>query len=78
MDKYLFIVDQYNHRIVRSGPNGFCCIIGCTGSSGSALNELNMPTSMAFDSFGNIYVVDEENHRIQKFLRLNNTLSKHL
>ena len=78
MDKYLFIVDQYNNRIVRSGPNGFRCIIGCTGSSGSALNELHMPTSMAFDSFGNIYVVDEENHRIQKFLRLNNTLSKHV
>ena len=78
MDKYLFIVDQFNNRIVRSGPNGFCCIIGCTGSSGSALNELNWPTSMAFDSFGNIYVVDEENHRIQKFLRLNNTLSKHV
>ena len=78
MEKYLFIVDQFNYRIVGSNENGFHCIVGCTGSSGSSANTLNKPSSMAFDSFGNIYVVDEFNHRIQKFLRLNNTLSKYL
>jgi len=78
MEKYLFIVDQYNHRIIGSNEDGFHCIVGCTGSSGSSFNRLDRPPSMAFDSFGNIYVVDEFNHRIQKFLRLNNTLSKYL
>ena len=77
MEKYLFIVEQSNHRIVGSNEDGFHCIVGCTGSSGSSANTLNKPSSMAFDSFGNIYVVDESNNRIQKFLRLNNTLSKY-
>ena len=78
MEKYLFIVDQYNHRIIGSNEDGFHCIVGCTGSSGSSFNGLNGPSIMAFDSFGNIYVVDESNNRIQKFLRLNNTLSNYL
>jgi len=78
IEKYLFIVDQWNHRIVGSNENGFHCIVGCTGSSGSFANTLYWSSSMAFDSFGNIYVADEFNHRIQKFLRLNNTLSKYL
>jgi len=76
-DKYLFIVNFYNHRIIGSGPNGFRCIIGCTGVSGSLSNTLNNPSSMAFDTFGNIFVVDQWNSRIQKFIRLNNTLGKY-
>ena len=73
--KYLFIVDQNNHRIVSSGPNGFRCLIGCLGS-GSASYQLLNPHSMAFDNVGNIFVTDSGNTRIQKFLLLNNTLSK--
>ena len=34
-DDYLFITDSNNHRIVGSGPNGFRCLVGCSGSSGS-------------------------------------------
>ena len=78
IEKYLFIVDQSNNRIIGSNENGFRCIIGCTRALGSSVNMLHRPSSMAFDSFGNIYVVDEFNHRIQKFLRLNNTLSNYL
>jgi len=74
-DKYLFIVDQRNHRIVGSGPNGFRCLVGCSGS-GNAPNLLNNPTSMAFDTYGNIYVTDTNNNRIQKFVLLNNTNCK--
>ncbi|CAF4630366.1 unnamed protein product, partial [Didymodactylos carnosus] len=29
--KYLFIVDYGNDRIVGSGPNGFRCLVGCHG-----------------------------------------------
>ena len=66
-DKYLFIVDRSNHRIVASSANGFRCIIGCS-SLGKTANKLYSPWSMAFDSDGNIYVADRNNHRIQKFI----------
>jgi hypothetical protein len=68
VDNYLFIVDTNNHRIIGSGPNGFLCVAGCSGSSGSASNQLNYPQSLAFDSFGNLFVVDRNNSRIQKFI----------
>ncbi|UJR09103.1 hypothetical protein I4U23_013350 [Adineta vaga] len=69
MDKsgYLFIVDSYNHRIIGSGPYGFRCIVGCNGISGSSASQLSFPQSMAFDSYGNIYVTDRNNSRIQMF-----------
>ncbi|CAF3957613.1 unnamed protein product, partial [Adineta steineri] len=65
-EKYLFIVDLRNHRIVGSGLNGFRCLVGCFGT-GSQSNQLNFPFSFNFDRSGNIFVTDEENHRIQKF-----------
>ena len=68
-DKYLFIVDQLNHRIVGSGPNGFRCLVGCSGS-GNAAYSMSSPRPMAFDSYGNIYVVDRDNDRIQKFIAM--------
>ena len=81
-DKYLFITDQGGSRIVGSGQNGFRCIVGCSGS-GSGSNQLYGPQGISFDSFGNIFVADgwwrggPANHRIQKFILLNNTLGKH-
>ena len=70
---YLFIVDQNNHRIVGSGPNGFRCVAGCTFGQGSASNQLSQPQSMSFDSDGNIWVADTSNSRIQKFVLKNTT-----
>ncbi len=67
-NKYLFIVDSNNHRIVGSGPTGFRCIVGCSGSRGSASNQLFYPQSLSFDSYGNMFVTDQSNHRIQKFI----------
>ena len=37
------------------------------GSKGSGDGEFNIPHSIAFDSFGNFYVTDTYNNRIQKF-----------
>ncbi|CAF1208696.1 unnamed protein product [Adineta ricciae] len=34
-------------------------------------NQLNQPSSLSFDSFGNIFVIDRNNHRIQKFSLFN-------
>ncbi|CAF1000021.1 unnamed protein product [Adineta steineri] len=65
-EKYLFIVERNNHRIVGSGLNGFRCLVGCYGE-GSQSNQLYDPFSFSFDRSGNIFVTDQQNHRIQKF-----------
>jgi len=75
-DNYLFIVDSAYHRIIGSGPNGFRCVVGCSGFWSFAFNPLYYPQSMAFDKYGNLFVTDTENSRIQKFILLNNSLSK--
>ncbi|CAF3662759.1 unnamed protein product, partial [Adineta steineri] len=66
-EKYLFILDSGNHRIVGSGVNGFRCLVGCDGQ-GSQSNQLYSPFSLSFDTYGNMFVTDTFNHRIQKFL----------
>ncbi len=72
-DKYLFIVDGWHHRIVGSDPNGFRCLVGCSGSTGLASNELLLPLALSFDSYGNMFVNDAYHNRIQKFvLSMNN------
>ena len=70
---YLFIAEYTGHRIVGSGPNGFRCIAGCTGTNGAAANQLYQPRSLSFDSYGNLYVADATNNRIQKFILARNT-----
>jgi hypothetical protein len=69
--KYLFIVEYNNHRIVGSGPNGFRCLVGCY-RRGSQSNQLSRPFTLSFDRSGNMFVTDILNHRIQKFLLMEN------
>ena len=75
-DGFLYIADNSLNRIFGSGPNGFRCIAGCTGTSGSAANQLANPYGLSFDSYGNLYVTDSGNSRIQKFLLATNSCSK--
>ena len=72
-DKYLFIVDRNNHRIIGSGSYGFRCIVGCSNSAGSTSNRLYYPRTIAFDNLGNLFVLDGFNNRIQKFAYLSNS-----
>ncbi|CAF1439386.1 unnamed protein product [Adineta steineri] len=65
-DKYLFIVDRSNSRIVGSGLYGFRCLVGCFGR-GPHSNQLNIPYGLSFDHSGNMLVTDQDNSRIQKF-----------
>ena len=74
---YLFVVDRGNHRIVGSGPDGFRCIVGCTGTNGSAAYQLSSPRALSFDSFGNIFVADTSNRRIQQFLLSSNSCGEY-
>ena len=71
-DGYAFIADSNNNRIVGSGPDGFRCVAGCSGALGSAPNQLSNPRSLSFDSFGNIWVADCDNKRVQKFILQSN------
>jgi hypothetical protein len=73
--KYLFIVDQGNHRIVGSSPNGFRCIVGCYGA-GSQSNQLFEPFGFSFDRSGNMFITDQSNHRLQKFLYMEKSFGK--
>jgi hypothetical protein len=66
-DNYYFIVDWSGNRIIGQGPNGFRCLVGCSDSSGLSSNQLNQPWILSFDSYGNIFVTDSDNNRIQKF-----------
>ena len=72
-DGYIFIVDRDLNRVVGQGPGGFRCILGCTHVNGSAPHQLSMPTSLSFDSHGNIFVVDAGNRRVQKFRLIMNS-----
>ena len=73
---YLFIVDSNHHRIVGEGPWGFRCVVGCSGSPGSASDQLSYPSTMSFDLDGNIFVSDWGNSRIQRFFLSNNSCGK--
>ena len=77
-DGYMFITDMNNNRVVGSGPNGFRCIAGCTGVSGAATDQLLNPRGLSFDSYGNLYVVDGFNNRIQKFLLEKNSCGRYM
>jgi DNA-binding beta-propeller fold protein YncE len=68
----MYIADGGNHRVVKAGPHGTRCIIGCTGTSGSSSSELYGPGFIAFDVSGNLFISDTGNRRIQRFDVLRN------
>ncbi len=76
-DEYLFIVDSGNDRIIGSDVNGFRCVAGCFGN-GSAANQLLYPSTLSFDSYGNMFVTDTYNNRIQKFILSTNSCGKYM
>lgn len=67
----LIIANNRAHNIVRwvLGSSTWTLIVGSsTGVVGSSSLLLSYPTDVILDSFGNIYVADEGNQRIQFFL----------
>ncbi|CAF5112386.1 unnamed protein product, partial [Rotaria sp. Silwood1] len=39
----------------------------------STSSQLNNPSHLSFDSYGNIFVTDRDNSRVQKFILIPNT-----
>lgn len=76
IDGNLFIVDSQNHRVVRVTQNRHYCIAGCNHTDGSSFSELKRPEWIHFDSYGNFYVADTANYRIQKFVLLQELYGK--
>ena len=69
----IYIADNQHSRIVRVRSTDFDCLVGCSGSQGVRADQQINPYSLRFDSYGNLYVADEWNHRIQKFALQNNS-----
>ena len=62
-----YVCDSWNHRIqVFDQDLKHVCSLGGHGT-GRKLGELNWPTDVAFDDAGHAYVVEQYNHRVQKF-----------
>lgn len=67
----VYVVDQHNHRIQKFSLTGAFLLTwgeydppdGTRGDPG----EFDLPTGIALDSSGNVYVVDSYNNRVQKF-----------
>ncbi|WP_179638913.1 NHL domain-containing protein [Tunturibacter empetritectus] len=69
----LYIADTHNHRIRRLNlTTGFITTIagttsGFSGDGAPALSaQLNLPTALAIDASGNLYLADTANHRIRR------------
>lgn len=69
----LYIADTHNHRIRKlSLTTGDISTIagssaGLSGDNGPATAaQLNLPTALALDGNGNLYIADTQNHRIRK------------
>jgi sugar lactone lactonase YvrE len=69
----LFIADQYGHRVRRVGVDGVIRTVAGTGAGtysgdgGPATNAaLRYPYDVALDDAGNLYIADDENHRVRK------------
>ena len=69
--RFLYIVDAGNARIMKWTGNysaGGTCVVGCSNTFGPAADQLYNPRDLKFDQYGNLYVSDQLNHRIQKFM----------
>lgn len=76
--KNVYVADTSNHRIqffTAEQMNG-TTIAGVTASFGSNAKQLRYPFALLLDAQLNLYVSDTYNHRIQKFLRINETIEE--
>ncbi|MEM6431258.1 MAG: NHL repeat-containing protein [Deinococcota bacterium] len=69
----LFIADTRNHRIRKVDIDGIITTVvgtgtpGFRGDGGPAIEaQLNQPSGLVFDTEGNLFIADTDNHRIRK------------
>lgn len=47
---------------------GGTCVVACTGILGTTATQLRSARDLKFDQYGNLYVADQANNRVQKYL----------
>jgi uncharacterized protein (TIGR03437 family) len=69
----VFVSDSGNHMVMRITPSGSLTVVagngspGFSGDGGPATHaSLHLPTGLAVDPSGNLYIADEFNNRIRK------------
>ena len=74
----MYIGDAHNGRVIRVSGSQWSCVAACDGKRDDEPNQFQLRDAyiIRFDSHGNIYVGDEHNNRIQKFLLQKNLSSK--
>jgi sugar lactone lactonase YvrE len=75
----VYVVDGGNYRVQKFDKNG--AFISQWGGQGSGNGQFEYPSAVAIDAAGNVYVAEQEeiwggNHRIQKFEKDGNFISK--
>lgn len=70
----LYIADSHNHRI-REVSGGTITTIAGTGAPGfsgdggaATAAQLSLPTGVAVDASGNVYIADKNNHRVREIV----------
>ena len=67
--EWLLIDGRHVERVGSGDPPAADRVVEIIGHAGAKPGEFNNPWSIAFDSKGNLYVADSQNHRVQKFIR---------
>jgi DNA-binding beta-propeller fold protein YncE len=62
---FIFVADTGNHRIIKFDSKGK--FLMQWGTYGNGLGQFNLPSALASDGSGEVYVVDKENNRLQHF-----------
>ncbi|CAM4770672.1 unnamed protein product [Rotaria magnacalcarata] len=65
----LYVTDALNHRVMRwtRGEKKQGTVIVGGNGFGAGPNQFYYPVGLSFDRHGNLYVVDSNNHRVQRF-----------
>ncbi|CAF2246921.1 unnamed protein product, partial [Rotaria magnacalcarata] len=65
----LYVADFGNNRVMRwtQGDKKQGTVVVGGNGAGAGPNQLNRPIGLSFDRYGNLYVADHNNHRVQRF-----------
>ncbi len=66
----VYVSDKNNHRVMKwaKGAASGSLYAGTTGSSGFSSTQFKLPNGIFMSSSGTLYVSDQDNSRVQKFL----------